>query len=76
MVQFRVAQLICIAFDDLVSKNQYEVLQFLLMQGHDRCELLQDFIKYSRLDSTLVARVLADHCIKSLLSMPFLSLII
>jgi hypothetical protein len=67
LVQFKVAQQLCIPFNDLIEKDPYEVLQILLMQGHERCELLKEFIKFCRMDTTLVSRVLADHCIKSLL---------
>lgn len=70
LVQFSVAQLLNTTFENLVQKDTYDVLRLLLMQGYEKCQLIKDFVAHCRLDTTMTASVLSNHCLNSILNGP------
>ena len=56
------------SFEDINTKDPYEVLRFVLVEGPKKYTLAKSFIVLNSLDAVKVAHVLADGCYQSLTS--------
>eukprot|EP01125_Pyxidicula_operculata_P005766 TRINITY_DN2013_c0_g1_i1.p1 TRINITY_DN2013_c0_g1~~TRINITY_DN2013_c0_g1_i1.p1 ORF type:complete len:2987 (-),score=636.60 TRINITY_DN2013_c0_g1_i1:70-9030(-) len=66
VILFKVAQLLATSYDELCSKDPYQVLEILLIQVYSNYALIKQFIEVNSLDRYKVASILASHCVKSI----------